>query len=395
MLSRVSARLSPSGIRKLEALASATPGLISLGPGQPDSSLFPATEIASMIGATFDDSMKGAHALQYGASQGDPALIELLVSYMRERGVACDASNILITAGAQQALDLICQLLADDGDTVLVQTPTYPGALQAFRARGANVMALDETVENASNDDASHRAKFIYAMADFQNPTGDVLDIDARKALLATARRRDLFVVEDSPYREIAFSERALPPTLLQLDSEHAADDARRVLYTGSFSKVIAPGLRVGWVVGPAHIVSLLTLLRQGSDLQPSTLSQAIVAGLLARGIDPHIGQVRRRYAARRDAMLDALHAHLAPYATWNAPEGGFFIWVRLNAAIDTTRLLLDAIENGVAYVPGSEFDVDGRDTATLRLSFSSVDPAQIDAAIRRLARTVASALAR
>ncbi|MFM0313642.1 PLP-dependent aminotransferase family protein [Paraburkholderia nemoris] len=389
LLSRLSTRLAPSGIRKLEQLAKDMPGLISLGPGQPDGTLFPSTEIVSALSAVFDNPDAAALALQYGQSQGNPELLALLAQHMLNRGVTCDASNILVTAGAQQAIDLITQLLVDDGDSVLVQPYTYPGALQVFRARGAKVASL------ADQDDSMRgsETKFIYAMTDFQNPTGEVLSVDERAALLATARRRGTFLVEDSPYREIRFSDRDLPPTLLEMDCSNASPDTGRTLFVGSFSKVIAPGLRVGWIVGPANVISLLTLLRQGSDLQPGTLSQEIVVNLLKHGIDEHVARVRRRYQERRDAMLNALQAHLHPYATWNAPEGGFFVWVKLSVPIDARELLDKAIENGVAYVPGSEFHHDAHASSSLRLSFSTADPQLMDEAIRRLADTIAAAI--
>ncbi|WP_404659634.1 PLP-dependent aminotransferase family protein [Caballeronia udeis] len=337
----------------------------------------------------FDSPDTTARALQYGQSRGNPELLALLVQRMRDQGVTCDTSNILVTAGAQQAIDLITQLLVDDGDSVLVQPNTYPGALQVFRARGANVESLADQAAPMQG----RGTKFIYAMTDFQNPTGEVLSEKERALLLATARQRDTFLVEDSPYREIKFSDHDLPPSLLEMDCGNASPDTGRTLFIGSFSKIIAPGLRVGWIVGPANVISLLTLLRQGSDLQPGTLSQEIVANLLEHGIDAHVARVRQRYQARRDAMLDALQAHLFPYATWNAPEGGFFVWVKLSVPIDARELLDKAIENGVAYVPGSEFLHDTRSSSNLRLSFSIADPQCMDEAIRRLADTIDAVL--
>ena len=387
LLSRLSTRLTPSGIRKLEQLAKDTPGLISLGPGQPDASLFPSIEIFSALSVVFANPDAAAHALQYSQSQGSPELLALLAQHMLNQGVTCDASNILVTAGAQQAIDLITQLLVDDGDAVLVQPDTYPGALQVFRARGAKIASLADQDDSVRGSDA----KFIYAMTDFQNPTGEVLSVDERATLLATARQRGTFLVEDSPYREIRFSDRDLPPTLLEMDCGNASPDTGRTLFVGSFSKIIAPGLRVGWIVGPANVISLLTLLRQGSDLQPGTLSQEIVINLLKHGIEAHVASVQRRYRERRDAMLDALQTHLSPYATWNAPEGGFFVWVKLSVPVDTCELLDHAIENGVAYVPGAEFHHDARGSSNLRLSFSIADPQFIDEAIRRLADTIAA----
>jgi len=312
---------------------------------------------------------------------------------MQKQGVTCVASNILVTAGAQQAIDLLAQLLIDEGDTVLVQPDTYPGALQVFRMRGARIESLDGKqpipYESSNENVSKSRKKLIYAMTDFQNPTGQVLTLEGRAALLATTRQHGALLVEDSPYRDIQFSGSTPLPTLLEMDCRHASIDAANALFIGSFSKIIAPGLRVGWIVGPKDIISQLTLLRQGSDLQPSTLSQEIVARQLTQGLDAHVERVRTLYRERRDAMLAALETHLSQHGTWTVPDGGFFIWVSLNDDIDAQALLQEAFANGVAYVHGSEFRYDGGISSDLRLSFSSVDADHMDEAIRRLAETI------
>jgi len=207
--------------------------------------------------------------------------------------------------------------------------------------------------------------------------------------LLALRRLTERPDAKASPYRDIQFSGSTPLPTLLEMDCRHASIDTANALFIGSFSKIIAPGLRVGWIVGPKDIISQLTLLRQGSDLQPSTLSQEIVARQLAHGLDAHVERVRTLYRERRDAMLAALEMHLSQHATWTVPDGGFFIWVSLNNDIDAQALLQEAIANGVAYVHGSEFRYEGGVSSDLRLSFSSVDADYMDEAIRRLAETI------
>lgn len=388
-LSRLSSRLVPSGIRQLEQLAAARPDLISLGPGQPDASLFPLQAAAQTLARAADKPGAPARYLQYGPSRGDPQLVELIVQHMRAQGVPCDASHVLITAGSQQGLDLICQLMLDDGDTVLVQPFTYPGALQIFRARGAQVgvMPAQHGASGAS------REKLLYAMADFQNPTGDWLGIDERSRLVAQVRERSIYLVEDAPYRELAFGDLPLAPSLMQLDCGEASPDQGRTLFLGSFSKVMAPGLRIGWVVGPAEVIARLTLLRQASDLQPSTLSQAILVDLLDGSSEARARRMRRRYEERRDALDAALQRHLASMASWRVPAGGFFFWVRLEVPVDTRALLARAIGHGVAYVPGGEFCLDGRGARHLRLSYSSVAPTLMDTAVGRLALAVREAL--
>lgn len=388
--SSLCSRLSPSSIRELEHLSATVPGLISLGPGQPDPTLFPVDEIRNALADAFSRPGMAERHLQYGPSQGEPELVAGLVQHMRHQGIDCDSSHILVTAGAQQAIDLIAQLTIDEGDTVLVQEHTYPGALQVFRARGATVVSLADSASMAT----ASRVKFIYAMADFQNPTGRLLTQDERSALIANARRQDTWIVEDAPYREIAFEQGADMPSLLKMDCGTVSPDAGRTLFVGSFSKVMAPGLRVGWIVGPARIIALLTLLRQATDLQPSSLSQGIVADLLRQGMHGPMRRVKRRYEERRDAMLGALRTHMASHAVWNEPQGGFFIWLQLRANLPAKQLLPFAIGNGMAYVPGAAFHFDGQDSSFLRLSFSRADAQMMEEAIRRLAMTVDSFVA-
>jgi len=385
-LSRLSHRLTASGIRQLEQAARANPDLISLGPGQPDAALLPLAEIERAMAAASADEGAPARFLQYGPSQGDPELVALIVERMRAQGVACDASHVLVTSGSQQALDLICQLTLDPGDGVLVQPFTYPGALQVFRARGARV-----TVLPGHRPAEPSGAKLLYAMADFQNPTGQWLDERQRGALVARAREEEVLLVEDAPYRDLVFEDGEQPPSLLQIDAAGRSPDSARTLHLGSFSKVVAPGLRIGWIVGPAALIERLTLLRQASDLQPSTLSQAVLVGVLRGGDQARMRRLRLRYAERHAALERALQRHLAGIAQWQPARGGFFLWVKLGLAVDTRELLPTAIRHGVAYVPGREFCADERGARHLRLSFSSVDPGRMDEAVRRLAAAIVS----
>lgn len=267
-----------------------------------------------------------------------------------------------------------------------MQPFTYPGALQTFRTRGAQVEVLPDQTAGPRPG-----AKLLYAIADFQNPTGEQLDVSERMALLARAREAGVFIIEDAPYRDIGFEAEPQPPTLLQLDTGGDTPGAGRTLHLGSFSKSVAPGLRVGWVVGPASVIARLTLLRQASDLQPSTFSQAILTHLMQHDQGARLSHLRLHYARQRDALDAALQRHLSTQATWHRAAGGFFLWLKLARSIDTADLLPLALHEGVAYVPGSEFCLDTRGAQHLRLSFSSASPDRLEEGVRRLAKVIAS----
>ena len=371
--------IQPSGIRALEALAARRPDLITFGPGRPDDSLFPADALGRAYAETLASWPHHDHPLNYAPTEGLRSLREWLAARQRARGRACQAGNILVTNGSQQAIHLLTKLLVEPGDTVLVQAPTYPGALQIFGANRARIRSVEEFGKRPGED----RPALIYAMADFANPTGACLTPGERHGLVALARRLDTFLVEDNAYEVLRYEGERLP-ALAEIDD--AAIDEGRTLYVGSFSKCAAPGLRLGWIVGPQELIGRLALIKQTEDLQASTLSQAVLVRMADHIVGSHAGVLRDCYRQRRNRMLAALDRHVGDRATWSKPTGGFFVWLTLGANVDTARLLPGAIEAGVAYVPGSSFFHDGTGAHHLRLSFSEARVDRIDEGIRRLA---------
>lgn len=375
-------RVAPSAIRALAEMPRAA-DTIAFGPGEPDAALFPLAEIRSVMERILADPAAARRALQYGPSEGDPRLRDLIAARMAAQGVPCSRENVLLTNGSQQALHLAAALLVEPGGMVAVQTPTYPGALQIFGARGAVIRSVEE-IER----DAAARPSLLYAMANFHNPTGHSLDLGERHALLTLAEARGAILVEDDPYEALRFEGAPLPP-LLALDTRNRGIDEARALYLGTFSKSVVPGFRVGWVVGPCAAIAAMALMKQTEDLQAGTFAQACLAELLEVGLALHIERLRAAFRRRRDAMIDALAGAAGNLATWTAPEGGFFVWLALPDGCDTAAMLPDAARNGVTYVPGPAFSHDGTGASCLRLSFSSAPPERIAEGVRRLAETI------
>jgi DNA-binding transcriptional MocR family regulator len=309
---------------------------------------------------------------------------------MAERGAPCAIENILITAGSQQALDFIGRLFLSPGDTVLVARPTYLGALQAFSAHEPAYGKLP-----AIGEAASRRAKFAYAIADFQNPTGESLTLAERQDLIANTAALGLPLVEDAAYDQLRYGGAALP-SLLALDAARAGGiDEGGVLYCGTFSKTIAPGLRIGWIAAPRPVIDKLVVIKQASDLHSSTLDQMVLYEVAATIGPDHLAAIRRTYRSRRDAMLGALEEFFPAACRWTRPEGGMFIWVTLPGQLDAEDLLRRAIEEAkIAFVPGTSFHADGSGRNTLRLNFSLNREDVAISGIRRLGAVVERALA-
>ena len=371
-------RVTPSPIRALAA-ARRTGDDIAFGPGQPDPATFPVAPFHAVLTEIFDDPPAAEAALQYASSQGDPALRAHISRWMRADGAGVTADNILLTSGAQQGIHLATAAFADPGNTALVQAPTYPGTLQVLRAHGVVPGALGAAGGGV-------RPALVYAMANFQNPTGASLSLEERRRLLASVRELDTVLVEDDPYGALRYDGSSLP-SLLALDAENRPIEAARTLYLGSFSKTIAPGLRLGWVAGPRAIIEKMALMKQAEDLQAGSLVQAALVRLLDRGVEPLIGSLTSVYRTRRDAMLEALRTHFGNRGTWQPPQGGFFVWVTLPSEMDATELLHEAAAQGVTFVPGAAFAHDGSCANALRLSFSIEPLDRIDEGVKRLAR--------
>ena len=394
ILATRASRMKASEIRELLKLLD-QPDIISFAGGIPDPALFPKAEFA----AAFSDVLSGDQAtaaLQYSVSEGYKPLRDWIAAQMAEIGVPCTAENILITSGSQQALDYLGKLMISPKDTVLCGWPTYLGALGAFNAYEPSYDRLDPQ-SNRSADDyrqtalaAGGRVKFAYLSVDFANPTGETLALSARESVIDLADQLDIAIVEDAAYQTLRYDGQAIPPILALEIARKGSIEACRTLYCGSFSKSLAPGLRVGWVCAGKEVISRLVLMKQAADLHSSTANQ-IVTHRVARDIfAPHVAQLRRVYGARRDHMLAALAREMPAGVTWTKPEGGMFVWLTLPKGMDGAELLAKSLQSErVAFVPGRAFFADGSNGNTLRLSFSCADEAAIDEGIKRLGRLI------
>ncbi|MGI8672681.1 MAG: PLP-dependent aminotransferase family protein [Luteitalea sp.] len=400
LFSRSGAQLAGSAIRQMGILAAGRPDLISFAPGYPD----PETFAWGAYRDIADDLLRAADrdTLQYGPTRGYAPLIETVVSRLRDRGIACSAAEVLLTTGSQQGLDLLTRVLVDPGDVVLVELPTFTGAIAAFRnaqaalvgvrqeADGIDLAHLDEVLH--AQRAAGRRVKFLYVVPNFQNPTGLLMSIAKRHALLAWSAREQVLLVEDDPYGDLYFED---VTSAAETRPIKADDQDGCVVYLQSTSKTLAPSFRTAWVVGPAPVLARLDVAKQSTDLCSSTLDQRIVQEALTRGLfDTQVPQLRQVYARKREVMSAALQAHAGDLVGWTPPRGGFFLWVTGPDGLDTRRLLTAAIEHGVIYVPGAPFFVDGTGAATLRLAFSATSEARIEEGIGRLAGVMRRAAA-
>ncbi len=379
-LARRARRLKPSAIRAVSQFAN-EPGVISFASGSPNPDFFPQASVRDAVTEIMSDPARREVALQYGPSEGYPPLRALIAERM-----GCGPECVLVTNGSQQGLSLIAALLLEPGDRVIITEPTYLGALQAFslgepeyvsvsmRGDGLDLAALERAFASG--------AKFMYVMPDFGNPTGMVLPVEQRRLILDLARRHGVPVVEDQAYAQLRFSgERR--PTLFEWDRAC-------VIYAGTFSKSLAPGLRVGWLAAPPELMTKLVSLKQASDLHVANLTQTLVYEVVRAAPPEQAEALRAGYRAQRDAMLTALDRHMPPGATWTRPEGGMFIWLTLPDGLDAQVLLRAAMaREKVLFVPGAPFFTDGSGLDTVRLSFSLVPPDQIETGIERLGRAV------
>ncbi|GAA0928330.1 aminotransferase-like domain-containing protein [Virgisporangium aurantiacum] len=379
--------VASSPVRDLLALID-RPEVISFAGGLPAPELFDLDGLR----AAFDRVLSGPHArrhLQYAPTEGNPDLRALVAARMSARGLPTEARDLLVTTGSQQALTLIAAALLDPGAVVAVEQPTYLAALQCFQLAGARIVPVpsdDDGVDPAALAKvlAAERPQLLYLVPTFANPTGRTLTTDRRAAVAALAAEHGTWVVEDDPYGELRYRGAAVPA----LAAEPAAAD--RVLHLGSFSKVAAPGLRLGWVRTPASLRNALTVAKQAADLHTSTIDQAAAAAYLAdTDLDAHIRRLRDAYRERRDAMIAAMPATAPDGSTWTDPDGGMFTWLRLPAGSNATGLLPAALDADVAFVPGAAFYAATPDPATLRLSFTTHTPTEITEGMRRLASVI------
>jgi 2-aminoadipate transaminase len=387
-LARRAAKMNPSVIREILKLTE-RPGVISFAGGLPAPETFPVEAMREACGRVLADAPQAA--LQYAASEGFAPLREWVAADLGRHGLRVDAAQVLITTGSQQGLDLVAKVLLDAGSTVLVESPTYLGALQAFTPMeplAASVASDDAGPDPDAMAEAARGtdARFFYLLPNFQNPTGRSIASARRQALVERAAALGLPLVEDNPYGELWFD--APPPPGL------AARNPDGVIYLGSFSKVLAPGLRLGYVVAPQAIGAKLLQAKQAADLHTPGFNQRVVHEVIRDGfLDRHVPTIRARYQAQRDAMLAALARHMPGGVHWNRPAGGMFLWVDLPPALDATALLPSAVERGVAYVPGAPFYASAPQRHTLRLSYVTASAAQIESGIAALADVVRAAL--
>ena len=381
--------MSASQIRALFAVAN-RPEVVSLAGGMPYLSGLPLDVISQHASTLLTE--RGDQALQYAGAQGDPALREQIVEIMGLQGVRAHADDVVVTTGSQQALDLVTRIFVDPGDVILVESPSYVGALQAFISYQADIRhvamddrglvpeALQEALDRLADEGRS--AKFLYTIPSFHNPAGVSQDRERREQILAICQSAGLLVLEDDPYGLLGF-DGEIPRAL-------RADDDEGVIYLGSFSKTFAPGLRVGWACAPHAVREKLVLASEATMLNSSTFSQLLVSRYLAN--HPWMEQVkafRELYRERRDALLESLEQQMPEGTTWTVPGGGFYVWMTLPDGMDAAAMLPLAVTGRVAYVPGTAFYADGQGRSSLRLSYCFPDPDRIREGVRRLATVI------
>lgn len=389
-------RMRASEIRELLKVLD-DPSIISFAGGIPDPALFPLTETQAAYSAVLSDPQLACSGLQYSVSEGYLPLRQWIVGHMASLDVTCTADNIVITSGSQQALEFLGRLLLSPGDTALVTAPTYLGALQAYAAYEPRYDELRPEQGNRTPSSYSDTAKaaggslkFAYLVPDFANPTGETLSLQARHGMLDLVTELDIPLIEDSAYAQLRFAGEPVP-SLLALDQARVGDiDKTRTIYCGTFSKTLAPGLRVGFIVAARPLIRRLVLVKQASDLNSATINQMVMHRLAEACFTRQVDAARVHYRKRAAAMRAALEAHMPAGVRWTKPEGGLFTWVTLPEGIDGAALLQRSIaEAKVAFVPGGAFFFDGRGRNTMRLSFSLADEATITDGIDRLARLI------
>jgi 2-aminoadipate transaminase len=384
-----------SAMRDLMAIT-ARPEVISLAGGLPDTSTFPPQSFAAQMTRIAQES--SAQALQYGPTEGFEETKDCIIEVMGAEGMLPEREDIIVTTGGQQAIDLISKTLIDPGDPVICEAPTYPGAVPVFCSYQADVIqiecdgdgmrldALERTLERLAAE--GRRPKFIYSVPSFQNPAGVTLTFERRRRLVELAREHEVLIAEDNPYGLLRYEGEPLPP-LYQLDG------GDYVIYLGTFSKILSPGIRLGWAAAPPPVMEKIVLGKQAADLCTSTLTQYFVREYFAEGRwRSYVDSLVQIYRRRRDAMLEALERHFPPQASWTRPQGGLFVWATLPSYIDTGDLLAKALRENVAFVPGQAAYVDGRGANSMRLNFSGFDESEIREGVRRIGKVVSEQMA-
>lgn len=387
-------RIQSSAIRELLKLTE-QPDVISFAGGLPAPDVFPVKEFQEACQKVLAEH--GPQALQYSATEGYRPLREMIARHTARYGIVVGPDNILITSGSQQALDLIGKVFINPGDRILVEKPTYLGALQAWNAYQAEYVTVpldDDGMQTEKLEEALRVGpKFLYVLPNFHNPAGVTLSLERRKKLIELADHYGVPIIEDDPYGQLRYEGDHLP-SLVVLDNEFqrhtGAPYSGNVIYLSTFSKTLAPGLRLGWIIAPVEVIKRLVQAKQGADLHTSTFTQ-MVAYEVARGgfLDKHVRFIRTVYRERRDAMLEALERYFPAGVHWTRPQGGLFLWVILPEHVDAAEVLTAAIQEKVAFVPGAPFHPDGSGHNTMRLNFSYMGPEKIEEGIKRLGRVL------
>jgi len=365
------------------------PDIISFAGGLPAPELFPVEELKEACLSVLSSS--GPKSLQYSITLGYPPLREFLAKRLSQQGVKVDYDDIMITSGSQQGLDLIGRVFFDAGSFVIVENPTYVGALQAFRAYNPHFVTVEMDDEGMILDQVElhirkSKPRLIYAVSNFQNPSGITMSKKRREELVELAKQYYVPVIDDNPYGELRFKGEDLP-SLKQLGGEW-------VIELGTFSKLISPGLRIGWIVVSKEIIGVFERMKQGADLHTNTFAQFVIYEYVKNGnLDKHIQLLRKEYAKRRDTMISALSKHCPEEVKWTEPEGGLFLWVTLPEGVSATQILQKAMERKVAYVPGKPFYAKEDKDNTLRLNFSNASEEKIEEGIKRLSEVFAENL--
>ena len=386
-------RMKSSAIRELLKLTEQS-DVISFAGGLPATDVFPVDEIREACSRVLKDG--GAYSLQYGSTEGYAPLREMIARHTARYGIQISPENIIITSGSQQALDLLGKIFLNRGDRIVVESPTYLGALQAWNAYGAEYVPVPSD-ENGMITDELEKAlrtgpKFIYALPNFQNPTGSTLTMERRLRLVELADQYGVPIIEDDPYGQLRFEGEHLP-SLVVLDNKIHTNNGSytgNVIYMSTFSKTLAPGLRLAWVIAPAEVIHKIVLAKQGTDLNSATFNQVLAHEVGQHGfLDQHVKHICEVYKVRRDVMLDCLSELMPQGVKWTHPQGGLFLWATLPEGMDTTQMFREAVNDKVAYVPGVSFYPCGDVFNTMRLNFSYSRPELITEGIHRLANVI------
>jgi len=392
-------KMQSSAIRELLKFAE-KPDVISFAGGMPAPDVFPIEEFKNACIKVLEQN--GPACLQYGSTDGYVPLREMIARHTARYGINVTIDNILPTSGSQQALDLIGKIFINRGDRIIVESPTYVGAIQAWNAYGAEFIPVpfDENGMVTNELEARLRAgpKFIYVLPNFQNPTGATLSYERRLQLIELADRYGVPIVEDDPYGQLRYEGENLP-AIEVLDSQTRSQTdcyLGNVIYLSTFSKILAPGIRLAWVIAPPEIINKLILVKQGADLHTSTFNQIVAFEVAKRGfLNEHVKIIRKVYKERRDIMLDTLTEHMPEGVNWTRPQGGLFLWVTLPECLNSEDLFDEALQEKVAFVPGSSFFAEGGGNNTMRLNFSNARPEKINDGIARLSKVIKKHLAR